>query len=226
MDNFLMYFMVCFLGYLVVSTLWQERKRIGMIAEIYAQSGPRQYLGAFGLALSVIVIAVTVYELVPEFMRFSVLQLFFEDSTGEAQSVLSKPLVDMQSEGTPVALKIALMLSYAMLLSIMPYIVWSEEMMFRAKRFTPWARLQASLIFGLSHMMIGIPLIVALVLAIPGYVFSGAYLRGFNAAIEPGISFEVADQQGVMSSTRLHTLYNASIITIVMAAAILLFVLQ
>jgi len=177
------------------------------------------------MALGMLVVAVTFYELAPGFMRFSWLQLLFSDS-GEGGSALSRPLVNMQDAEVPFALKLGLILVYTMLLTVMPYIVWSEERIFRAMRFTPWARLQGALLFGLSHMIIGVPFIIALVLAIPGYIFSGAYLKGFNDSIAPETSLEGADYQGLMSSTRLHTLYNASIITIVMLSAFFLIVLR
>jgi hypothetical protein len=65
--------------------------------------------------------------------------------------------------------------------------------------------------FGLVHVIIGIPIGVALALSIGGGYFQWVYLRGFRRS---GNSHTM----GLLESTRAHMTYNAVIVAVVLVA--------
>jgi hypothetical protein len=100
----------------------------------------------------------------------------------------------------------------------------SEEETFRSLVFGTKKRIIASIKFGLVHMIVGVPLIVALVLALVGYIFSIFYVKSFNKAVM--IDPYTADKVAILSSTSVHTKYNFLVITLGSLLAILVTVLN
>ncbi len=83
-----------------------------------------------------------------------------------------------------------------------------EEEMFRAgaERWSFGRRVTTGLRFGLIHLIMGIPIAVALALSVGGWYFTWAYLRGFRAG---------GREAGVLESTRSHLAYNLEVFGLV-----------
>ena len=60
--------------------------------------------------------------------------------------------------------------------------------------------------FGLIHLIMGIPIAVALALSIGGWYFQWAYLRGYRQG---------GREAGVLESTRSHLAYNLVVLVLV-----------
>jgi hypothetical protein len=90
-----------------------------------------------------------------------------------------------------------------LLLPAVPLFAEAEERMFRlgAEDWSPARRAGRGVLFGLAHVLIGVPIGVGLALSIGGWYFTWWYLR-----------------EGIAGSTRAHTAYNGSIILVVLAA--------
>ncbi len=95
-----------------------------------------------------------------------------------------------------------------MLLVALPLLVEREERMFRAgaERRSTFANLRRSLLFGVVHAIVGIPICVALALTIGGVYLTDRYLRAFRDSR----SGEVA----VAESTRCHLAYDYAIVAL------------
>jgi hypothetical protein len=101
----------------------------------------------------------------------------------------------------------------------LPYLAKGEEETFRSLVFGVKNRIITSIKFGLVHMIVGVPLFVALILAVVGYIFSIFYVKAFNkAAMSDPYS---ADKVAVLASTSVHAKYNFLIITLGSLLAIL-----
>jgi hypothetical protein len=83
-----------------------------------------------------------------------------------------------------------------------------EEVMFRAgaESWSFTRRVATGLKFGLMHLIMGIPIAVALALSIGGWYFTWAYLRGYRRG---------GREAGVLESTRSHLAYNLEIVVVV-----------
>ena len=96
----------------------------------------------------------------------------------------------------------------------LPLFAMAEERMFRqgAEGWTRWHRVRRTIEFGLIHAVIGIPIGVALALAVGGASFMWAYLREFR---------RTGDQaRAVLESTAAHTTYNAIILGVVLVTVV------
>lgn len=147
-----------------------------------------------------------------------------------AMLLVQVPLLDfgwwsaLGGEGNPVfgstertagtALEIVIPLVFITLLApALPLFAEREEQMFRAgaEDWTTLKRLLKGVQFGLVHAIIGIPIGVALALSIGGWWFTIAYLRGYR---------EGSRELALLESTRAHTAYNATLVTIVFVVLI------
>jgi hypothetical protein len=99
-----------------------------------------------------------------------------------------------------------------LLLPSLPLFALREEELFRlgAEGWSWPRRVAKTVAFGLVHVVIGIPIGVALALSIGGAYFLACYLRGWRAT--------GSDRAAVLESTRAHTAYNAAIVALVLAA--------
>jgi hypothetical protein len=94
----------------------------------------------------------------------------------------------------------------------LPLLVEGEEWVFRrgAEHRTRAANARRSVLFGLVHAVVGIPLGVALALSIGGFYFTWAYLRVWRRTR--------SESAALAESTRSHLAYNLVIAVIIIAA--------
>jgi hypothetical protein len=104
-------------------------------------------------------------------------------------------------------LDVAIPIAFGSLLVVsLPLLVAREEWVFRrgAEHRGMWANIGRSIVFGLAHAVIGIPLGAALALSIGGLYLTRCYLRGWRTT---------RTQAGaLLESTRAHLAYNATIL--------------
>jgi hypothetical protein len=102
-----------------------------------------------------------------------------------------------------------------LLFPALPIFAEREELMFRrgAERWSWRKRAWMGLKFGLIHLIMGIPIGVAIALSVGGWYFQWAYLRGYR---RHGGSVAA----GVMESTRSHFAYNAEILTLALVVLV------
>lgn len=102
------------------------------------------------------------------------------------------------------------LLFVCLLIPALPLFAHAEEVMFRrgAEGWSGGGRSLKVVQFGLIHVIIGIPIAVALALSVGGAYFMATYLR----AIRDG-----ADQRGAtIESARAHTAYNGLLVGVVL----------
>ena len=96
------------------------------------------------------------------------------------------------------------------LLPLLPLLAEREERMFRvgAESWSWPRRVRRAVEFGLIHLVMGIPIGVALALSLGGGYFTWAYLRGWRR-VEGG-----SQEAGLLESTRAHTAYNGVVLVL------------
>jgi phosphatidylethanolamine-binding protein (PEBP) family uncharacterized protein len=102
----------------------------------------------------------------------------------------------------------------SLLVPLLPLFAEREEHMFRegAEDWSMGRRARRAVEFGLVHLIMGIPIGVALALSVGGGYFTWAYLRGYRR----GGSREAA----VMESIRSHLAYNALILVVALVVVV------
>jgi hypothetical protein len=108
---------------------------------------------------------------------------------------------------------IAPVLFVLLLIPLLPLFAEREERMFRegAEDWSTGRRVRRSVEFGLVHLIMGIPIGVALALSVGGGYFTWAYLRGCRRG---------GRREGLIESTCSHLAYNLSVLVIVLLAAL------
>jgi len=116
-------------------------------------------------------------------------------------------------EATPGVLETLVPVVFVTLLILgLPLLVEGEEWVFRrgAQHRNRAANARRSVLFGLVHAVVGIPIGVALALSIGGFYFTWAYLRVWRRT--------GSEDDALAESTRSHLGYNLVIAVIIIAA--------
>ena len=118
--------------------------------------------------------------------------------------------VTERTSGTPFEL-IVPAIFLVLLIPALPLLVEREEQLFRlgAESWSTSRRVGKTLLFGLVHALVGIPIGFALALSIGGAYFLAGYLRSWR---ETG-----SRREALFESTRRHLAYNTTIVALVVA---------
>jgi hypothetical protein len=174
---------------------------------------PMDYLWSFLMVIGVVVSVITLASIgLPKFMTWSWISMLGGEGTdAPSGNIMATPF---KSGSVLIIGGFWLLLSLAL-----PYLAKGEEETFRSLVFGTKKRIITSIKFGLVHMIVGVPLFIALILAVVGYIFSIFYVKAFYkaAAVDP----YSADKVAILASTSVHAKYNFLIITLGSLLAIL-----
>ena len=127
------------------------------------------------------------------------------------------PVVGVSNRDLGIASVVIPLFFIGLLIVGLPLLVAREEWVFRrgAEERGTAVNLGRSVVFGLAHAVVGIPIGAALALSIGGLYLTRCYLDGWK---------ETRSQTGaLLESTRAHLAYNLTIITLVLASLLALY---
>ncbi|MFB2976661.1 tetratricopeptide repeat protein [Microseira sp. BLCC-F43] len=110
---------------------------------------------------------------------------------------------------------------WIVLMLLVPFWANFEEKIFRQGANTWKQILIRSTQFGLVHILVGIPIFAGFVLIIPGFLFACRYKYIHDKNLKQTNDEKMAQEAGVEASTADHAIYNAILITFVVAAMFL-----
>lgn len=101
-----------------------------------------------------------------------------------------------------------------LLILLVPLLAWAEERLFRrGLQSEPWGRrLGRQGLFGLVHMLVGVPLMVVPVLAGMGCLLLGVYLRRYGLTGSQGLA--------LLESAKVHTAANVLLLLLTAGVAV------
>jgi len=103
----------------------------------------------------------------------------------------------------------------------MPAVTCVEENYFRKGYLKSIDILRQTVKFGLAHLLVGIPLIFAFVLMLPGYAYARRYCNGYLNSCVIGATEDAAIDQGLIRAYSLHTLFNAWVLSALLLTQVL-----
>jgi hypothetical protein len=170
------------------------------------------YLIALGLVIVVfsIVTAIIILDL-PSFLTFSWITLI--DSEQSSGNVIMAPIF---LGWWPLAVAF-----YLVLVAFIPYFSEIEERAFRSHILTRKERLKKSLIFGLVHMVMGVPFIISIVIGWIGWIYSIRYVKAYRIVYTNTGSVALADSYATHRAVSLHAKYNLIVITLAVLLVLL-----
>ncbi len=193
----------------------------------------KDYIPAFFMVLMVSsLLFLLKFIKLPSFFSFSWLNLFGV----EGMNILVSPfLIDSETaqQKVPVAehdllytnmiraiTLLMFVILYLVLIAISGFIARDEERIFRYYYLSKKERIKRSFLFGFAHMIVGVPVYVALILTLIGWIFSVRYFNAFSKKIaefeydENFFYYDNAHNHALNRSTSLHAKYNFVIFTI------------
>lgn len=203
------------IGSALYSSYKDFRKDSSLLKMAYL-TRPMDYLWSFLMVVGVMTTVITLASIgLPKFMTWSWISMLGSDGAPSG-NIVAAPF---KSGSVLVITGFWFLLTLAL-----PYLAKGEEETFRSLIFGTKKRIITSIKFGLVHMIVGVPLFIALILAVVGYIFSIFYVRAFNKAAkaDPYSANKVA----ILASTSVHAKYNFLIITLGSVLAILVTVLS
>jgi len=205
----------------IVSALYSSykdfRKDSSLLKMAYF-TRPLDYLCSFLMVIGVMTTVITLASIgLPKFMTWSWISMLGDGSVdAPSGNILAAPF----KSGSVIIISIF----WLLLTLALPYLAKGEEKVFRSLVFGTKSRIITSIKFGLIHMVVGVPLFIALILAVVGYIFSIFYVKTFNKAAK--VDPYTADEVAINVSTSVHAKYNFLIVTIGALLAILVTVLR
>ena len=205
------------IGSALYSSYKDFRKDSSLLKMAYF-SRPMDYLWSFLMVIGVMTTVITLASIgLPKFMTWSWISMLSSDGTdAPSGNIMAAPF----KSGSVIIIGIF----WLLLTLALPYLAKGEEQTFRGLIFGTKRRIITSIKFGLVHMIVGVPLFIALILAVVGYIFSIFYVKAFDKAakVDPYTANDVA----INVSTSVHAKYNFLIITLGSLLAILVTVLS
>lgn len=205
------------IGSALYSSYKDFRKDSSLLKMVYF-TRPMDYLWSFLMMLGVMTTVITLASIgLPKFMTWSWISMLGSEGTdAPSGNILAAPF----KSGSVIIISIF----WLLLTLALPYLAKGEEKVFRSLVFSTKSRIITSIKFGLIHMVVGVPLFIALILAVVGYIFSIFYVKAFNKAAK--VDPYTADEVAINVSTSVHAKYNFLIVTIGAFLAILVTVLR
>jgi hypothetical protein len=130
---------------------------------------------------------------------------------------VGNPAVGVGRESATGPLEIVIPIIFVTMLLIgLPLLVEGEEWTFRrgAQHRSRAANARRSVLFGLVHALVGIPIGVAMALSVGGFYFTCAYLRAWRAT--------GSEDAALAESTRSHLAYNLVVAVVVIVGLVIL----
>jgi len=212
------YFIITYMMVNVSLMLWEKRKEIPAILAVYRAS-PYAYAISFGLAIFTMVCAGVAYYFSPAALHWGWFSLVLDSNANP----VTQPIVQAQSSGSHGPWPVVFILVFFVALVIaLPLVAHKEEKMFRAGYHARGKMFVQSLKFGLSHLLVGIPIVIGLVLTIPGYFLACRYRTAYLDAMNKQLTPQQSIEEGVKSSYTYHCLYNLFLLVFLVAGSIYL----
>lgn len=208
MLNIISILVICFSLFSAYRLFINDKKLIRNIYFTRIIDYPKALLMCFGMLLSVTLL--TQLDM-PRFLTWSWFSLFSENSEGG----------NLMFGGFDSSSYLIVLLFWFILSLALPYLARTEEEIFRSGFFSVKSRIVSNFKFGLIHMIMGVPLFVALLLSVVGYTFSFFYTREFKRQCFLGSDYNEANENAIFVATSIHTKYNFILITLVAIISIL-----
>ena len=211
----LKYLALAYAFYFLVRMIYDAFTDISFISFVWKRVRPKMVAEAFGVLILVASSFVLLSLLVP-FMRLGWMNFF----TAEGGNIILTPIADLTQTNhdflryAPVGLLLVL-------LFIVPFFVKIEEEIFRYGHTTSGAVVWWSVIFGLAHLILGIPIAAGVSLIILGLFLGYKYRKAYLETI-PFCEGDLlpAHMRAIAVSITYHAIFDSMLFVILLISVI------
>lgn len=219
--------LVAFAVYAVFGQFYKQRNNLGFILTVWKQIRIRMIFECL-LVMAIVATAIVLLIQVPLLSK-GWTALFYN---GESSNIIMGPVFE-GSKSSNILIRMLVPVFMIGLLVAVPFLAHAEEKSFRAKCLSWKAITRVSIIFGLIHCIVGIPLGAGLGLSLLGFFLGWKYRNAYFAKLremgktnvtighlvnsptfkeETKLHFTEAVDYAVMRCTVYHTIYNSMLV--------------
>jgi len=199
---------------IVVLVLITERHNYQFVWSVWRQFRIKMFFECLGIIVLTIAMAISLRR-IPG-LDFGWLCFLYD---GESGNILIKPIVE-EIRSTNIFVRLMVTAFLIGLTFILPFLAQAEEIEFR-KGHDKWVSVVGqSVIFGLSHCLVGVSIATGIALIIPGLFFGLKYKREFDRMRPTTRHAWKVEEKAVMVSTTYHTMYNSILVAVLLFASI------
>jgi hypothetical protein len=197
--------------FMVGDLLYHYRRRIKHYLRYYYPVSLLVLAKAVSMALLIIIVATALFRYAPDWMLFSWLSLLPGYQGG---GIIAQPIYAAgEQTWLPWLPYIAILGVYSLFFVAMPFIVKAEEKIFRYRKTSLQTMIIYSILFGLMHTLVGVPLFFCLLLIMQGY-FLACHYRKTYLKTAATLRKQSAHLRALNASTQLHLYYNMLILSL------------
>lgn len=183
----------------VVMPLISEWGNFEFVWKIWKRFRIRMFFEVSGIIL-LLIFAMTVLWEVP-YLKYGWINLFYESGG----NIVIVPIME-GTKSTNFFIRLMVPLYFIVFILVMPFLVRSEEDLFRKGISDWWAIVKRSIAFGMVHCLVGVPIAAGIALIIPGFFFACKYRGAYFKSLKMSSENFRAIEDGVMESVTYHTL--------------------
>lgn len=237
---------------LLVVDLWKNKTKFNFVWRTYFRSGFLTYVRALGILATTLTTYYYADAIAPPFLQWGWANLvfgqpgnilfqpfnLFESALPPGSTPSQHWLVAMlpsvsdlgvlataptaQAQSWPSLEQLFVVVFWLLLMFGIPFWARLEERVFR-RGANSWGKITVrSIQFGLIHLIAGIPILGGFVLIVPGFLFACRYKYVHDRCLRKTRDPILAMDIGVIASTADHAVYNAILVTLVVATLLLL----
>jgi len=191
------------MAYSLVTLAYQKRKNFGFVLFIWKRLGLKMILKGLALFLFTMFAAFSFYQI--PFTHWGWYNLI--SPSGDVGNVGIAPFVE-GTKSSYLVLRVVSFFFIALLVLLMPFMTAMEEKVFRRWGLGWSTMVKHSLIFGFLHMIVGVPIYIALALSCLGFFLALSYKNQVRNNLFVGVELHYADIEALKHTTALHTMHN------------------
>jgi len=205
------YLLCGYVLYSIGTTLYKKRYELDFIKTIYFRQGFMPYLLGFATVFLVLALC-PIYYIVPKFLQWGWYSLISSD--GMANNFIVAPF-EQTAMLSQFWKGFVLFIIWSIFILVLPFLAKAEEESFRKDRIEWLEIIIASFIFGIIHLIMGIPIIIGLILFVPGFLFACRYRYIYFKWMKKnhGIMTPYYENKALEAVIAYHTIYNVILIT-------------
>ena len=195
----------------VTQTVYAERRNLNFVMTIWSRFRVQMFFEVFGMLLVTILFCALLMQC-PLF-KYGWMDLFFVNGG----SLFIAPVIDAAGASNHFA-RILPFMFILFLLVAMPFWARNEEKSFREGNYEWPDIIKESIVFGLVHCLMGVPLGAGIVLIGVGFFYACKYRKTFLKELDNHGNWHRAEKEAVLVSTTYHTLYNTMVVFVLTVA--------
>lgn len=207
--------------------IYHNRRNLGFVFSVWRRFSFRMLVECFVVLTGVLTIVIALTHYLP-FTSTGWLDFVVEGGG----NIFIAP-VAAGSKSSYLLVRLLVPVFFAVLMLALPFLAETEEQAFRRGHLLWRSIAEKSVVFGLVHMIVGVPLAAAIGLIGMGFFYAHVYRSAHMKTIRKAVAVSGwenadvdtmvndADNEAVMVSTAYHTLCNTIIVALMLVIALL-----